>query len=48
MIRCAKLARDRGLVGAIDAPAMAFCKHPPRQVPDDEAFAELERFIREA
>ena len=46
LIRCAKLAKDRGLGGSIAAPAQAFCKHPPRQVPDDEAFAELERFIR--
>ncbi len=45
MIRCAKLARDRGLAGAIDAPAMFFCKHPPRQLPDDEAYEALEVFI---
>ena len=46
LIRCAKLARDRGLAGPIHAAASTFCKHPPRQAPDDEAFAELERFIR--
>jgi myo-inositol-1-phosphate synthase len=46
LIRCARLALDRGMAGTIDAPAAAFCKHPPRQVPDDEAFIELERFIR--
>lgn len=46
LIRCARLALDRGMAGAIDAPASAFCKHPPRQVPDDEAFSQLERFIR--
>ena len=34
--------------GPIHAAASAFCKHPPRQMPDDEAFAELERFIRQA
>src|SRR6059036_78186 len=45
MIRCAKLARDRGLAGPIHAAASTFCKHPPRQLPDDEAFAELDRFI---
>jgi myo-inositol-1-phosphate synthase len=45
LIRCARLAMDRGMSGAIHAPAAAFCKHPPRQVPDDEAFANLERFI---
>src|SRR5947209_15794871 len=46
LIRCPRVALDRGMAGAINAPASAFCKHPPRQVPDDEAFAELERFIR--
>src|SRR5205823_8625283 len=46
LIRCARLAKDRGLSGPIDAAASAFCKHPPRQIPDDEAFGELERFIR--
>jgi len=45
MIRCAKLARDRGLAGPIEAPAAFFCKHPPVQMPDDEAFAALEAFI---
>ncbi|HEY8592557.1 MAG TPA: inositol-3-phosphate synthase [Sphingomicrobium sp.] len=48
MIRCARVALDRGMAGPIHAPSTAFCKHPPRQVPDDEAFAELERFIRGA
>jgi len=46
LIRCARLAKDRGLGGPINAAASAFCKHPLRQVPDDEAFVELERFIR--
>jgi myo-inositol-1-phosphate synthase len=46
LIRCARLAKDRGLAGPIDAAASAFCKHPPRQVADDEAFVDLERFIR--
>jgi myo-inositol-1-phosphate synthase len=47
MIRCAKLARDRGLSGAIEAPAAFFCKHPPRQMTDDLAHAGVEAFIRE-
>jgi myo-inositol-1-phosphate synthase len=46
LIRCARVAKDRGMAGPIHAAASAFCKHPPRQLPDDEAFAELERFIR--
>jgi myo-inositol-1-phosphate synthase len=44
--RSARLAKDRGLGGPIHPAASAFCKHPPRQLPDDEAFVELERFIR--
>jgi myo-inositol-1-phosphate synthase len=46
LIRCARVALDRGMAGAIHPAASAFCKHPPRQLPDDEAFAELERFVR--
>jgi myo-inositol-1-phosphate synthase len=45
LIRCAKVAMDRGIGGPIHPAASAFCKHPPRQVPDDEAFQQLERFI---
>ena len=45
LIRCARLAKDRGIGGPIHAAASAFCKHPPRQLPDDQAFIELERFI---
>lgn len=45
MIRCAKLARDRGLAGPVDPAAAYFCKHPPRQMSDDEAWAALEAFI---
>lgn len=45
MIRCAKVARDRGLAGPIHPAAAYFCKHPPRQMPDDEAWAVLEAFI---
>jgi myo-inositol-1-phosphate synthase len=46
LIRCARVAQDRGLGGPIHPAASAFCKHPPRQQPDDEAFVELEQFIR--
>ncbi|HET8749151.1 MAG TPA: inositol-3-phosphate synthase, partial [Sphingomicrobium sp.] len=46
LIRCARLAKDRGHGGPVHPAASAFCKHPPRQLPDDEAFVELERFIR--
>ena len=45
MIRCAKLARDRGLGGPIHPAAAYFCKHPPVQMTDDAAFDALEGFI---
>jgi myo-inositol-1-phosphate synthase len=48
MIRCAKIARDRGLKGPIDAASAYFCKHPRRQMTDDLAQAEVESFIRAA
>ena len=44
-IRCAKLALDRGTGGILEAPSAYFCKHPPKQFTDDEAFRNLECFI---
>lgn len=44
-IRCCKLALDRGLRGAIEAPSAFFMKTPPRQFPDDEAQRLTEAFI---
>ena len=44
-IRCAKLALERGLAGAIEAPSAAFMKHPPRQLPDEQAHRALDAFI---
>jgi myo-inositol-1-phosphate synthase len=46
MIRCAKVALDRGQGGPVEAPAAFFCKHPPRQMTDDEADLATEAFIR--
>jgi myo-inositol-1-phosphate synthase len=46
MIRCAKIAMDRGLAGPVHPAAAYFCKHPPVQTTDDEAHEALERFIR--
>jgi myo-inositol-1-phosphate synthase len=46
MIRCAKVAKDRGLAGPIHPAAAYFCKHPPRQMTDDVAYEALEAFIR--
>jgi myo-inositol-1-phosphate synthase len=48
MIRCAKLAKDRGLGGVVHPASTYFCKHPPVQVSDDEAYEALEGFIRGA
>jgi myo-inositol-1-phosphate synthase len=45
MIRCAKLALDRGQGGPIEAPAAYFCKHPPEQMTDDLAQQAVEEFI---
>ncbi len=45
-IRCAKLALDRGLGGALYAPSSYFMKTPPKQYTDYEAHDYTERFIR--
>ncbi|NIO11516.1 MAG: inositol-3-phosphate synthase [Anaerolineales bacterium] len=44
-IRCAKLALSRGQGGVLEGPSAYFCKHPPRQFPDDEAYQMIEHFI---
>lgn len=44
-IRCAKLALDRAQGGVLEAPSAYFCKHPPRQFTDDQAFQMIENFI---
>ena len=44
-IRCCKLALERGEGGVLHAPSAYFCKHPPVQYPDDEAYHMLESFI---
>jgi myo-inositol-1-phosphate synthase len=45
MVRCAKLALERGQAGVLDGPAAYFCKHPPRQYTDDQAHQMTEAFI---
>ncbi len=45
-IRCAKLARDRGQGGTLTAPSAYFCKRPPIQFTDEEAYRRTEQFIR--
>jgi myo-inositol-1-phosphate synthase len=46
MIRCCKLALRNGVAGALEAPSAYFCKHPPKQYTDDEAYELVEAFIR--
>jgi len=46
-IRCSKLALDRGIGGILGGPSAYFCKHPPRQYTDDEAYRMVEEFISE-
>lgn len=45
-IRCAKLALDHGLGGVLEGPSAYFCKHPPRQFTDDQAYQMTEEFVR--
>jgi myo-inositol-1-phosphate synthase len=44
-IRCCRLALDRGRGGVLEGPSAWFCKHPPRQLPDDEACRRTEAYI---
>jgi myo-inositol-1-phosphate synthase len=46
-VRCAKLALDRGLGGALVGPSAYFMKTPPEQFTDDQARRLTETFIRE-
>ncbi|WP_375395192.1 inositol-3-phosphate synthase [uncultured Sphingomonas sp.] len=48
MIRCAKIASDRGLRGVIDPASAYFCKHPRTQMTDDLAQVAVEEFIEAA
>jgi myo-inositol-1-phosphate synthase len=43
-IRCAKIARDRGLGGVLEAPSAYFMKTPPKQHPDTVAGGMVTRF----
>src|SRR4051812_13212849 len=45
-IRCAKLALERGIGGALVAPSSYFMKSPPRQFTDNQAHELVEAFIR--
>jgi myo-inositol-1-phosphate synthase len=44
-VRCAKLAMDRGLGGALTGPSSYFMKSPPQQFSDEEARIRTRAFI---
>jgi myo-inositol-1-phosphate synthase len=44
-VRCAKLAMDRGLAGALTGPSSYFMKSPPQQFTDEEARRRTRAFI---
>ena len=44
-IRCAKLALEQGIGGTLQGPSAYFCKHPPKQFTDDEAYRMTVEFI---
>jgi myo-inositol-1-phosphate synthase len=44
-VRCARLALDRGIGGALVGPSSYFMKSPPQQFTDEEARRRTERFI---
>jgi myo-inositol-1-phosphate synthase len=45
-VRCAKLALDHGISGALDGPSAYFMKSPPAQMKDEQARELTEAFIR--
>jgi myo-inositol-1-phosphate synthase len=44
-IRCCRLALDRGIGGVLTSASAYYCKHPPEEIPDQEAHVLLEEFI---
>ena len=44
-VRLAKLALNNGISGALEAPSAYLMKSPPKQIRDDEAHEQSERFI---
>jgi len=44
-VRCAKLALDRGIGGALEGPSSYFMKSPPVHYSDNEARRFVEEFI---
>src|SRR5947209_6405412 len=46
-VRCAKLAMDRGIGGALTGPSSYFMKSPPTQFTDEEARRRTHAFIKD-
>ena len=44
-VRLAKLALNNGISGALEAPSAYLMKSPPKQIRDDEAHEQIERYI---
>jgi len=44
-IRCCQVARERGQGGPLESVSAYLMKHPPRQMPDDQARESVEQFI---
>jgi myo-inositol-1-phosphate synthase len=45
-LRCAKIALDRKIGGALYAPSAWFMKSPPQQFTDSEAYHRTKAFVR--
>jgi myo-inositol-1-phosphate synthase len=45
-IRCCRVARDRGIGGALTSVSAYLMKHPPQQLADEFAREQVERFLR--
>ncbi len=45
-VRLAKLALNNGIAGSLEAPSAYLMKSPPKQIRDDEAREQIERFIK--
>ena len=45
-IRCCRVARERGIGGPLLSVSSYLMKHPPQQLPDDQARDDVERFLR--
>jgi myo-inositol-1-phosphate synthase len=46
-VRCAKLAMDRGIGGALTGPSSYFMKSPPKQFTDEEARRKTHAFVKD-